>query len=529
MAAQPRKYSSVRDFLDNLGNERIRICRNCNKVFSSTNENTILCISCDFEEEVQTLPSIVEIEENSMIPQETPPISEPILAEVDIVQIPQVNSVEETNDWDFEVEEEDEAPIVAETVEAEAVPTEEVGEAPLVPETVEPEAVVTEATVEEKESVIQNAVEAEAKAVENVEIAVEQKEEASIIVAEAQESVVKAEALYGEAIEKENQTAEIVEVALEAEEKASEAVVESSEIVNELIENEADETEIEDAVKQLEENIVEKEKSEGELVEAIEDKKGAIEAVKTASETHEEKAGKLDEAAVTKDEANKELEKAKEQEEKSKEETETVIEAISEGNTGINNEAPFDIGDKVNHGVYGNGKVAAILNVGKHWSVNVDFGSEQKAILSTFLTLKTSLEVDKNEKKEDEKEPVEKEKDEEIEEVVDYGEYEPGKKVKHEIFGLGEIKNCEPKDDNYRLMIKFDDNTYKTLLSTFVEIIEEDKENKNLETKTATPDTDKVVDVLDTDIVYRRPKKAEPIIDLSKPKVQDAEMVDEED
>ena len=200
MAAQPRKYSSVRDFLDNLGNERIRICRNCNKVFSSTNENTILCISCDFEEEVQTLPSIVEIEEKSMIPQETPTITEAILAEVDVVQIPQVNIIEETNDWDFEVEEEDEAPVVAESVEAETIVAEDVNEAPLVPETVEPEAVVTEATVEEKESVIQNAVEAEAKAVENVEIAVEQKEEASIIVADAQESIVEAEALYGEAI-----------------------------------------------------------------------------------------------------------------------------------------------------------------------------------------------------------------------------------------------------------------------------------------------------------------------------------------
>ena len=36
--------------------------------------------------------------------------------------------------------------------------------------------------------------------------------------------------------------------------------------------------------------------------------------------------------------------------------------------------------------------------------------------------------------------------------------------------------------------------------------------------------------VLDTDIVYKRPeKKKEPVIDLSKPEVQDAEMVDDKD
>ena len=37
--------------------------------------------------------------------------------------------------------------------------------------------------------------------------------------------------------------------------------------------------------------------------------------------------------------------------------------------------------------------------------------------------------------------------------------------------------------------------------------------------------------VLDTDVVYRKPEKddAEAIIDLSKPEVQDAEIVDEDD
>jgi len=36
--------------------------------------------------------------------------------------------------------------------------------------------------------------------------------------------------------------------------------------------------------------------------------------------------------------------------------------------------------------------------------------------------------------------------------------------------------------------------------------------------------------VLDTDIIYQRPKKGkEVILDLSKPEVQDAEMIDDED
>ena len=57
------KYNSVRNFLDKLGNEKVKICRNCNAVFSYTYETTVLCLSCDFEEEVSTLPSVVEIED----------------------------------------------------------------------------------------------------------------------------------------------------------------------------------------------------------------------------------------------------------------------------------------------------------------------------------------------------------------------------------------------------------------------------------------------------------------------------------
>ena len=63
MSNQPGKYGNVRNFLDNLGNEKIKICRNCSAVFSYTDESTTLCLSCDFEEEISTLPAVVEIED----------------------------------------------------------------------------------------------------------------------------------------------------------------------------------------------------------------------------------------------------------------------------------------------------------------------------------------------------------------------------------------------------------------------------------------------------------------------------------
>ena len=54
MSNSPGKYGNVRKFLDNLGNEKIKICKNCGTVFSYQNETTILCLSCDFEEEIST-------------------------------------------------------------------------------------------------------------------------------------------------------------------------------------------------------------------------------------------------------------------------------------------------------------------------------------------------------------------------------------------------------------------------------------------------------------------------------------------
>ena len=81
------------------------------------------------------------------------------------------------------------------------------------------------------------------------------------------------------------------------------------------------------------------------------------------------------------------------------------------------------------------------------------------------------------------------------------------------------MKSSRPKGENYRLEIDFEDGASKTLLSTFVEIHNEEE-------------TVEAEAVLDTDVVYRRPEDkedTETVIDLSKPEVQDAEIVDEED
>ena len=61
-----------------------------------------------------------------------------------------------------------------------------------------------------------------------------------------------------------------------------------------------------------------------------------------------------------------------------------------------------------------------------------------------------------------------------VEEPVDHGDYEPGTKVSHAIFGVGEVKDSKPKGENYRLDIDFEDGTSKTLLSTFIEIVDDD-------------------------------------------------------
>ena len=156
MSNSPGKYGNVREFLDNLGNEKIKICKNCGTVFSYQNETTILCLSCDFEEEVSTLPAVVEIEDEFEIAQPEPAVvaaqptilaAEPVVAEVDIV--------ESTTDWDMDSFDDMEA----ETVVEEATELETLAEVDVAP-AIETETVVEEAveaeTVEEEDYKTQN-------------------------------------------------------------------------------------------------------------------------------------------------------------------------------------------------------------------------------------------------------------------------------------------------------------------------------------------------------------------------------------
>ena len=213
-------------------------------------------------------------------------------------------------------------------------------------------------------------------------------------------------------------------------------------------------------------------------------------------------------------------------------------------------------GTKVSHSVYGDGTVTDVTEIGKHWSIRVDFEEGPRTVLNTFLTLKdVSEDIPEIEV---------------LETVMAEAMVEPGTKVSHAIFGIGEVKDCKPKGENYRLDIDFEDGTSKTLLSTFIEIVSDDStegedddemndddgENEVVEAEAIAVEAEAVVAepveevveaeaviaepveevveaeaVLDTDVVYSKPEKddAEAIIDLSKPEVQDAEIVDEDD
>ena len=122
-------------------------------------------------------------------------------------------------------------------------------------------------------------------------------------------------------------------------------------------------------------------------------------------------------------------------------------------------------GTKVSHSVYGDGTVTDVTEIGKHWSIRVDFEEGPRTVLNTFLTLKdVSEDIPEIEV---------------LETVMAEAMVEPGTKVSHAIFGIGEVKDCKPKGKNYRLDIDFEDGTSKTLLSTFIEIVSDDSTEKD--------------------------------------------------
>ncbi|MFL2945242.1 MAG: hypothetical protein ACJZ33_04445, partial [Candidatus Poseidoniales archaeon] len=146
MAAQPQSYGSIREFLDNLPNqpciwqpENANICVTCLRinepvarvcsVWAQALEEAPL-EEIDFEEEVKSLPSVVEIEDDFEVVEAAIPVASPV-AEVDIV--------EASSDWDMVIDDsavstgEDVAGAV---IEAATDATEEVVENAIEPETV---------------------------------------------------------------------------------------------------------------------------------------------------------------------------------------------------------------------------------------------------------------------------------------------------------------------------------------------------------------------------------------------------------
>ena len=589
MASQPQSYGSIREFLDNLPNqpciwqpENANICVTCLRinepvarvcsVWAQALEEAPL-EEIDFEEEVRSLPSVVEIEDEFEMAESVAPAlgTTAAIAEVDIV--------EASTDWDMVAEPVIETPTeeIAEATIAEPVvetPTEEIIEEAIeateeiaeatIAEAMPVEATeyVAEATEEVVLDTIQDAVNAETIAQEKVESASEAEEVAAEAVVEAVNTEAEAIEAYADAVKEEAQAAEAVVEAVEAEDVATEAVVEATEQVTELIEKEADESEIQEAITELKDSVEKQEEAEEVLAEAVVVEETAAEEVEITSTTEKEAAEVLEKAIVTGEKASEDLEEAITQEEEAEEEVKETIEASKELGTD-DDEAdtgsdPFLNGDNVTHGVYGNGTVLQATKTGKHWSVEVDFEEGKRRILGTFLTLnedktttpESSEESFKKPESEEKSEESEEEKEDEIAKVVadvvevDYGAYSPGTKVTHGIFGKGEVKDSKPKGDNYKLEIEFEDGSMRNLLSTFVDIFDKDKDasettNEVAEAVVAEPietkATDEVVEaeatVLDTDVIYSRPKEKEKetILDLSKPEVQDAEMVDDDE
>ncbi len=613
MASQPQSYGSIREFLDNLPNqpciwqpENANICVTCLRinepvarvcsVWAQALEEAPL-EEIDFEEEVRSLPSVVEIEDEFEMAESVVPTlgTTAAVAEVDIV--------ETSTDWDMVAEPVIETPTeeiteeaveevieateevaeatitepvaveateevaeatIAEPIEVEA--TEEVAEATIA-EPVEVEATeeVAEATIAEPVAVeatevaldtIQDAVDAETIAQEKVESASEAEEVAAEAVVEAVNTEAEAVEAYADAVKEEAQAAEAVVEAVEAEDVATEAVVEATEQVTELIEKEADESEIQEAITELKESVEKQEEAEEVLAEAVVVEETAAEEVEITSTTEKEAAEVLEKAIVIGEKASEDLEEAITQEEEAEEEVKETIEASKELGTDddeadTGSDEPFIEGDNVTHGVYGNGTVLQATKAGKHWSVEVDFEEGKRRILGTFLTLNEDKTTTPEPSEESFKKPEsEEEKEDEITKVVadvvevDYGAYSPGTKITHGIFGKGEVKDSKPKGDNYKLEIEFEDGSMRNLLSTFVDIFDKDKDVSEttdevaeavvaepVETKTTEEVLEAEATVLDTDVIYSRPKEKEKetILDLSKPEVQDAEMVDDDE
>ena len=273
---------------------------------------------------------------------------------------------------------------------------------------------------------------------------------------------------YSEAVKDEENAAEIVAETAIIQTDAEEAIVEASEKISDLVESEAPEVEIKEALSDLEETVQNKKEAEDKLSEAIEKEE------EQAALVLEEKVDVKDEAEEKLNNEIKELKVASENldvaiTQKNQSETELAQAANIDENVIEESSEPFTKGDYVSHGVYGNGDVLTTTKAGKHWSIEVNFDEGKRRILGTFLTKLDKPDV-KNEETKYEP-PVEKIEEEEIKTYDEHsGIYQPGTEVLHDIFGKGFVREAEPKGENYKLIINFEDGSERTLLSTFIKL-----------------------------------------------------------
>ncbi|MEC8706989.1 MAG: hypothetical protein VXX45_01650, partial [Candidatus Thermoplasmatota archaeon] len=494
-------------------------------------------------------------------------------------------------------------PVVEEAVEVEtsveAVEADTIAE-PVVEEAAEVEIIAETVEVE----TIKDAIESEGIASTIVEESEEKEEKAIANVQKATDNKVEAVVGYSEAIKDEEDAAEIVTETAIIQTGAEEAIVEASEKISELVESEASEVEIKEALSDLEGTIESKNEAEGKLSEAVMNEEQASLTLGKKAEEKNEAEEKLNNEIKELEAASKKLDAAIAQQNKSEIElaqATNVDEKVIEGNS-----KPFAKGDYVSHGVYGNGDVLSSTKAGKHWSIEVNFSEGKRRILGTFLT-----KLDKTDTKTEENKyvpPIETIEEEKIKTYDEHsGKYKPGTEVLHDIFGKGFVRESEPKGDNHKLIINFEDGSERTLLSTFIKLPNEDKnveaetvietvvDEPVLESEEAEPVAEAIVaepvteyeeaepvaetivaepvlepveaepvaetivaepvlepveaepvaetivaepvlepleagTVVNSNDMFKRPaKKVEDVIDLSKPEIQDAEMVDYED
>ena len=201
----------------------------------------------------------------------------------------------------------------------------------------------------------------------------------------------------------------------------------------------------------------------------------------------------------------------------------------------LDQESPFKGGEIVAHGVYGEGEVIRSTKAGNHWSVEVNFDEGKRRILGTFLTRKKggvkstvsseddfkrpeSKTIEENSPVESKIKDIKEEKPEEKKEVItsvvaeavktDYGSYTPGTKIKHDIFGIGVVKDSQPKGENYKLELEFEDGSQRNLLSTFVNIVDEENETVEVAVVAEPAETEEVV----AEAVIAEPAEAEEVI-----------------